>query len=71
MLIGAGVSGGQVIGGLDDSYIGEPVDLATGERTENGTALQSSHFGATLMALGDVDPGEVLPGFEPITAAIR
>ena len=70
LLIGAGVAGGQVIGGLDDGYIGESIDLATGESTDDGTALQSSHLGATLMALGDVDPGEVLPGFEPITAAI-
>ncbi|MFT5685592.1 MAG: hypothetical protein ACI8RZ_006546 [Myxococcota bacterium] len=70
MLIGSGVAGGQSIGGLDDGYIGHPIDLTTGESTDQGTLLQAGHFGATLLALGDLDPSEPLPGFEPITAAM-
>lgn len=56
MLLGAGVAGGRVIGGYDDLFVGEPVDLASGELDPAGTALTSSHLGATLLALADVDP---------------
>ena len=56
MLVGGGIRGGQVIGGLDDQGQGQPVDLASGEATEDGTALLPEHLGATLLALGDIDP---------------
>ena len=70
MLIGAGVAGGQSIGGLDDSFIGHPIDLTTGEPTPHGTALQASHLGATLLALGDVDPALADSATAPIDAAL-
>jgi uncharacterized protein (DUF1501 family) len=71
MLLGAGVRGGQVIGDLDSGGIGQSVDLATGEITTSGTSLLPGHLGATLLHLGDVDPGEwVHQGEEPIGAAL-
>ncbi len=70
MLIGAGVSGGQVIGGVDGSGFGKPIDLASGEITEGGIALTGSSIGATLLALGDVDPGEHRIEADPIAAAL-
>lgn len=69
MLIGAGVRGGQVIGGLTDDFVGEAIDLATGEITEAGTALVPDHLGATLYKLGGLDPAEHL-GVGAIDAAI-
>ena len=60
MLLGSGVAGGQVVGAYDDDVVGAAMDLQTGETTSSGTRLQASHLGATLLALGDVDPGPYL-----------
>ncbi len=58
MLVGAGVRGGQAVGGYDDSVFGRPVDLASGEVDEtSGVRLTGGHLGATILALADVDPG--------------
>lgn len=71
MLMGAGVRGGQVIGEMDQDYTGRPVDLATGEATDSGTSLLPNHLGATLLAMADIDPGEVIEEeAEPITAVM-
>jgi len=67
LLFGAGMAGGQVVGALDDQALGQPVDLATGELDPDGTRLGPAQLGATLLALGDVDPGEV---GEPLTAVL-
>ena len=69
MLIGAGVRGGQVIGGLDEGGVGSPIDLASGEVTEGGTYPLAKHLGATLLAIGDVDPTAYTDA-EPIEAAL-
>lgn len=61
MLIGAGVKGGQVVGGFDDSGYGSACDFETGEPLAEGTGINSANVGATLLALGDVDPGERVP----------
>ena len=70
LIIGAGVRGGQVVGGYDELCLGLPVDLDTGETDDAGTELRASHLGATLLALGGVDPGEAVPGVPPITAIL-
>jgi uncharacterized protein (DUF1501 family) len=56
MLIGAGIRGGQRVGGYDRFLNGSTVDLTSGERHASGVVLSPSHLGATLLALGDVDP---------------
>ncbi len=61
MVFGPGVQGGQVVGGFDDSGYGSAVDFATGEVLPEGTGVSAANFGATLLALGDVDPGETAP----------
>jgi len=71
MLLGAGVAGGQVIGGLDSQATGLAIDLASGDLSEGGTDLLPGHLGATLLALGDHDPGDFLPGYDPILGALR
>jgi hypothetical protein len=71
MLIGAGVQGGQVVGALDQSGLGQPVNLQTGQLQSGGTALLPAHIGATLLALGDVDPAEFTGSAAPIQALIR
>jgi hypothetical protein len=71
MLIGSGVQGGQVVGALDDGGKGQAIQLDTGELREAGTRLVPAHIGATLLALGDVDPGPFTDGAQPIEALIR
>jgi hypothetical protein len=61
MLIGAGIRGGQVIGGFDDSFLGVPVDLSSGEVSEGGALLTPANLGATLLSLGGLDPGLIAP----------
>jgi hypothetical protein len=66
MLIGAGVTGGRVVGGYDEFVMGMPMDRATGEVDESGTQISAADMGATLLALGDVDPGDHLVGADPV-----
>ena len=61
---------GQVLGGLDTVGRGQRVDLASGDITESGTALLPEHLGATLLALGDVDPADYISNPQPIAAAM-
>jgi uncharacterized protein (DUF1501 family) len=70
MLLGAGVAGGQSIGGYSDYFIGEPISLSTGEITDGGVSIGPEHLGATLCQLGGLDPAEYVPDGAPITAAI-
>lgn len=56
MLLGAGVRGGQSIGGLDERGLGLSIDPSSGEASASGLALTAQDLGATLLALGDVDP---------------
>ena len=66
LLIGSGIQGGRTVGALDGFGQGQPVDLASGDVHSTGTALLPEHLGATLLALGDVDPGEMVGDVEPI-----
>lgn len=70
LLIGAGVAGGRAIGGYDDALKGRDVDLASGDVRDGATPMHSGHLGATLLALGDVDPAEFVVDASPITAAL-
>ena len=58
MIIGAGVEGGQAVGGYTDTAAGERVDVASGQIHEKGEKLVPDHIGATLLALADIDPAE-------------
>lgn len=62
LLIGAGIAGDRVLGALDENYAGAPLDLATGDVDAGGERIIPPTLGATLLALGDVDPGDALPG---------
>ncbi len=66
LLFGAGLRGGQVVGGFDDSGYGSALDFESGAALAEGAGLSAANLGATLLALGDVDPGEV----QPVTAVI-
>ncbi len=61
MLVGPrGAPGGRVIGQLDAAYAGRGVDPASGEVSDTAPVLTADALGATLLAMGDVDPASVL-----------
>ncbi len=65
------MQGWQVVGGLISEATGRAIDLVSGDLAESGTDLLPGHLGATLMALGGHDPGSLVPGYDPILAALR
>ena len=62
LLVGPGMRGDQVVGGVDDVYNGQLLDPESAEVSLGGVSLDPSVLGATLLALGDVDPEASLPG---------
>ena len=68
LLMGSGIAGGRMIGSYDESVLGEPVDFESGELYEDGAVPTCQNLGATLLALGDVDPTEFTDGAEPVAA---
>lgn len=70
MLIGSGVAGGQAVGEYDENCAGLQVDFSSGAADDGGRPILGSDFGATLLALGDVDPGEFVPEGEIIAACL-
>lgn len=71
MLLGSGIRGGQVIGKMNDDFQGEAVDLSSGQVSTTGVGLLPSHLGATLLALADINPDEMITdGAQPITALL-
>ena len=70
VLFGAGVAGGRSIGGFDEQGKSSPIDRSSGAVSDSGELLTSADFGATLLALADIDPEDVLAGSQPVDAAI-
>jgi len=71
LIMGAGVRGGQVVGGYDDAAAGQQVDLASGEPHDSGEFLVPDHIGATLYRLAGMDSEALLPGVSPISAVLE
>lgn len=70
LLLGAGVAGGQTIGGLDEQGRGLAVDLGSGELDPDGALLGVESLGATLLTLGGIEPASVGVAGAPIGAAL-
>jgi hypothetical protein len=70
LVIGAGVTGGRAIGGFTDLYGGIGVDPATGDLDQERVGVDAATLGATLLALGGVDPGEHLEQPEVIEGVL-
>ena len=71
LLIGAGVRGGSTVGAFDEYLVGQPLDFETGELTESGDLMSADDLVATVLALGDVDPGDYVPHAKVISAALE
>jgi uncharacterized protein (DUF1501 family) len=68
MMWGPGVRGGRAYGAYDANFAGDLVDLGTGDASASGQVLTCASVGATLMALGDVDPAEYVT--DPVLQAL-
>jgi hypothetical protein len=66
MLTGPGLTGSRVVGGWDERYYGRGVAASTGDVSDEAPLISTEVLGATLLALADQDPAEVLPGAEPL-----
>ena len=69
-MIGAGIQGGQVIGGYNDRLVGLPTNLESGLPVDGGEPLKAGHVGATLLALAGIDNSENASELPPITAVL-
>jgi len=69
LLVGPGITGGRVVGGMDQLFYGHTVDPDSAE-TGGDTVLSAETLGATLLALADQDPAEHLPGIDPLWGVI-
>jgi len=70
LLVGPGLAGNHVVGGYDASYNGERVDLQSGDVSTSGVGIASENLGATLLALANVDPAPIVPGYDPIQGVL-
>lgn len=70
MMMGPGLTTNRVIGGFDDGYVGNLVDLASGETTDSGRTLSAEAVGAALLAMADIDPAEHISGADPLTGIL-
>jgi len=68
MLLGAGVRGGQVLGGTSDELDALALDLATGLPSAAGEQLQAGHLVAGVLETLGVDTQTYLPQVEPFRA---
>jgi len=70
MIIGPGVTGGRTIGGYTDLYAGIGVDPKSGEPDPSRKGIDAKILGATLLALGGVDPAEYISKPEVIEGVL-
>ena len=71
MIIGNTPSGGREIGAYDQQFSGVGVDPASGDLVPESLGVSAEDFGATLLALADVDPAPLLPNATPIAGMLR
>jgi hypothetical protein len=70
MITGPAITGGRVIGGYDENYMGLPVDPASGEVYDGGAILSAESVGATLLQMAGIDPAEHMAAANPIVGAL-
>ena len=68
LLVGAGIKGGQLVGGTDDSMLGTGVDFASGAVHGSGQSLTVPNLLSGLLQSFDVDGREFFPNDDPFTA---
>jgi uncharacterized protein (DUF1501 family) len=69
LMIGGGLPGGRTLGAYDAGLLGSAVG-PDGAPDPGGAPLGTADIGATLLALGDVDPAEWAPSGRDLSAAL-
>ncbi|MEO0606543.1 MAG: hypothetical protein AAF211_34265, partial [Myxococcota bacterium] len=67
MLLGPGLKGDLQTGGYTPDFRGIGIDPASGQLDPSRAGISTTDIAATLLALGGMDPGEFLPGSQPLT----
>ena len=70
MVVGDGLTGGRMVGGYDEGWMGHNVDFASGETAEAGRLLSAEAIGATLLQHMGIDPTEHVPGTSAIEGVL-
>lgn len=70
MMIGPGITGDRAVGGYTDLYGGIGADPTTGEPDPSRPGILADEVGATLLALGGVDPAEHLPHVDALLGVL-
>ncbi len=70
LLMGPGLVTGRAVGGYDDGFNGIGVDPVSGELDHARAGIKADEIGATLLALGGIDPTRYLPFAQPIRAIL-
>ena len=70
MLLGSGFAGGRQFGGYDPAFSGIGIHARSGELMTDKLGVSSMDFGATLLALADIDPQPYLPQGEILSAVL-
>ena len=68
LLVGAGVSGGAVLGATDTALVGQPINLSTGARDDAGERVTTAHLLAGVLERFGLDPEDAFPGVTPFSA---
>ena len=71
MLIGNAIEGGRALGAYTENFSGVGFDPATGVLMPDAIGVSSADFGATLLAMADIEPGSVLPHARPFAGVLR
>lgn len=71
LILGAGFTGGRVVGGFDSDFASQLLDPATGEVSASGVEVNGGVLGATLLASADIDPGEWVPDSAPLLGVLE
>lgn len=66
LLLGPGLHGGRTVGGYDELFYGQTLDLDAAAVSASGRELTPELFGATLLELADVGPLGRLSEYSPI-----
>ncbi len=71
MVIGNTITGGRSIGAYSEYFTGVGFDLVTGELQPESVGISAADFGATLLALADIDPASALPSARSFAEIFR
>ena len=71
MFVGNAIAGGRALGGYTENFSGVGFDSSTGIINPDAIGVSASDFGATLLAMADIDPARFLPNAVPFGGVLK